>query len=1035
MEKQNEELASHNPRATFSDSIQYPFSRTTNSQSKILDVLIMCSREKQDMDFCARLQQGLYPLCRAYAINLWDESMILPGADHQQEMNTHVEKATLILLLLSPDFIASETYYALQQKALRKQSHKQATVIPIILRPCAWKETFETTQVLPTNGVPIASEPNSDQAILDVVEGISCVLSQLVPSFVNPFSSAHTGAIGRRNVLPALWTIPYQRNPFFTGREETLSRLHELLTTQKRVSLTQALTGLGGIGKTQTAVEYAYQYQHEYTALLWVNATSREALIAAFTTLANTLGLPTQQMRDQQHLISAVKQWFNTQTNWLLIFDDVEDVEVLSDFLPHGSGGHILLTTRAKSVGGVASTLEVEKMQVAEGTLFLLRRAKRIGVAASIATATESEQKYASELSTLMDGLPLALDQAGAYIEETGCGLARYLELYTQRRADLLKRRGKNATGHAESVATTFSLCFEKVSQVNMACTDLLRCCAFLHPDTIPEEIFTEGGPELGPVLQSLATDPLRFDDTVAELFRYSLIRRNAETQMLSIHRLVQAVLLDEMDEHLQQLWAERVVNMISKRFPGRQPRTRHHLQRYLPHVQVCATLIKRWNVPSLDVVHWLFDVGTYIESSGFFMLAEQLYVQGTTYIKNDITSMAETLFGAQGVDHIAHSSAMETITSMSPLPYLYYQQGKYEQAESQLQHAIAFIEHTFGAEHLKLIEPLGLLGTLYATTGHYAQAEVLLQRALNIHLRTSTTDMHRLAGILNTLAEVYRKQAKFVQAEPLYLQALQMLETRFGSNCIEIAYLLHNLALLYRAQEKYEQAEILYQRALSIYEQTYGPESPYVATTLNSLGALYAYQDKRAEAEPLLLKALTIREKVLGLEHPDVGRTLNSLGNIYTQQGKYAQASQTLQRSLQIYTQSFGAEHVETAMVLANLGHLYTQQSKYEQAETSLEKALTIYEKTIGLQNPEVQVIFQALMVVYISQKNYGHIQMLCQRILPALKERLGIHHKDVQDIQTMLHALSHKMQGQTSTKQALHVRASSRHTKKRKK
>jgi len=488
-----------------------------------------------------------------------------------------------------------------------------------------------------------------------------------------------------------------------------------------------------------------------------------------------------------------------------------------------------------------------------------------------------------------MDGLPLALDQAGAYIEETGCGLARYLELYTQRRADLLKRRGKNATGHAESVTTTFSLCFEKVSQTNRACTELLRCCAFLHPDTIPEEIFTEGGPELGPVLQSLAADPLRFDDIVAELFRYSLIQRNAETQMLSIHRLVQAVLLDEMDEHLQLLWAERVVNVISTCFPGHQPRTRHHLQRYLSHVQVCAALIEQWNISSLDVVHWLFDVGTSIESSGFLTLAEQLYIQGTTYIKNDMTSMVKTLFGAQGTDHIARSSAMETVTSLSPLPRLYYQQGKYEQAELQFQRAIAFVERTFGVEYPKLVEPLELLGTLYATTGNYAQAEVLLQRALNIHLRTSTADMQRLAEILNTLAEVYRKQAKFAQAELLYLQALQMLETRFGSSRIEIASLLHNLALLYRAQEKYSQAETLYRRALGIDEQTYGPESPYVATTLNSLGALYAYQDKRVEAEPLLLKALTIREKALGLEHPDVGRTLSSLGNIYTRQGKYA--------------------------------------------------------------------------------------------------------------------------------------------------
>src|SRR5207245_4244989 len=134
-------------------------------------------------------------------------------------------------------------------------------------------------------------------------------------------------------------------------------------------------------------------------------------------------------------------------------------------------------------------------------------------------------------------GLPLALDQAGAYVEETGCGLAGYLTRYQQRRTELLKTRGENTSDHPEPVATTWSLSFEKVEQANPAAADLLRLCAFLAPDAIPEEIVTEGAVELPLELQSLASDPFLLDAAVKELFRYSLIQRDAEQKLLGLHR------------------------------------------------------------------------------------------------------------------------------------------------------------------------------------------------------------------------------------------------------------------------------------------------------------------------------------------------------------------------------------------------------------------------------------------------------------------------------------------------------------------
>src|SRR5712692_3206269 len=134
----------------------------------------------------------------------------------------------------------------------------------------------------------------------------------------------------------AVWNVPYRRNPFFTGREEILSQVYNALNSHKAAALTQAqaISGLGGIGKTQIAVEYAYRNKHQYNAILWVNASSRDTFMADFVMLATLLHLPEQNEQDQEIVVAAVKRWLNINANWLLILDNVEDVKLVMEFLP-----------------------------------------------------------------------------------------------------------------------------------------------------------------------------------------------------------------------------------------------------------------------------------------------------------------------------------------------------------------------------------------------------------------------------------------------------------------------------------------------------------------------------------------------------------------------------------------------------------------------------------------------------------------------------------------------------------------------------
>jgi len=171
--------------------------------------------------------------------------------------------------------------------------------------------------------------------------------------------------------------------------------------------------------------------------------------------------------------------------------------------------------------------------------------------------------------------------------------------LYQTRRKELLQRRGGLPTDHPEPVSTTWSLSFQQVEQANPAAADLLRLCAWLAPDAIPEEIITQGaaepGPELGPVLTPAASDPFKLNEAIEVLQKFSLLRRDPETKVLSMHRLVQAVLQDGMDNALQRTWAERVVRVVSRVFPRVDFATWRQCQRYLPQALVCTALIEEW--------------------------------------------------------------------------------------------------------------------------------------------------------------------------------------------------------------------------------------------------------------------------------------------------------------------------------------------------------------------------------------------------------------------------------------------------------
>ncbi|HET9920290.1 MAG TPA: TIR domain-containing protein [Ktedonobacteraceae bacterium] len=514
------------------------------------------------------------------------------GTDFVQEMEKATEEARRIITVLSPDYVDALARYPEEaRQAAFKSSPRgeQSLLVPVHVRECRQQLTGLLSSIVYIDLVGRDEDTAREKLLAGVQHERRKPVSRPVfpgmaqsslserpafPTSMQEQAPPFPGS-GVQSIMPkssgsiqtaSLWNVPYHRNPFFIGREDILERLHQTFMTDKAgLAQTQIISGLDGIGKTQIAVEYAYRYRDDYQAVLWVRADTRESMISDFAHLADLLDLPEKNTANREYAVSAVNRWLNNATGWLLILDNVEDLRSIYDFIPYGGRGHVLLTTCAQAAGTFATGIELETVQADEGALFLLRRSRIIAPDATLESAVESDIARAREISERMGGLPLALDQAGAFIEETACSLDEYLELYQKQHRELLKQRGDIADPHPEPVATTWLLSFEKVERANPAAAELLYLCAFLQPDAIPEEIIIEGASMLGPILQPVAASPIKLKKAIAELLKYSLVRRDSKAKTLSIHRLVQLVIKDSIDERQQRLWAKRAIKAVER--------------------------------------------------------------------------------------------------------------------------------------------------------------------------------------------------------------------------------------------------------------------------------------------------------------------------------------------------------------------------------------------------------------------------------------------------------------------------------------
>jgi tetratricopeptide (TPR) repeat protein len=793
---------------------------------------VFVSYSHKDTKWLKDIETHLKPLI-GDVLDLWADTQIRPGAQWHDEIRAAMARATVAVLLVTPDFLASD-YIAGQEMPvlLSAAQQERVRILWIAVRASAYDRT-------PLAAYQSANDPKRPLNSLKAAER-----EQVLVEIAKKIEAAAQQKLASQQAVEQ-FHVPHPRNQFFTDREERLAMLRTRLESTGRA----VLSGLSGIGKSQTAIEYAYRFRDSYRSVFWTGAESEVALNAGYASIASAAGLPEKDAAEQKLMREAVKRWLEQERDWLLILDNADKLKLIASCLPVSQNGkplqgHILITSQRSVFTDLAITspVELEDLDPQDALDFLARRTGRT-------LAAGSERRAAQELADALGYLPLALELAAAHIAERQASFEDYLKSYRRNRA---KRLGN-------IIATAWALNFEAL-QETPASRDVLLFSAFLSPDDIPLEVLTQGADHLGyllkEALQGASDDPLLVHDLLEPLTRYSLVRRDVDERAYSVHRMVQAVVEDGLSPADRVLWAERAVRAVNAAFPETSFATWSQCGRLLPQALACAGLIAKHQMEFGEAGRLLAEAASYLDDRAEYARGESLFLQALAIQEQ-----------ALGPDDLV------TAESVNNLAVLYMNQGRYEESEPLYRRALKIREERLGDSHREVATTLGNLAILLRQTGAYDEAERSCLRALKITEDADGPCHASTATCLNNLAALYYTQLQYAEAEPLLRRALEIDREVLGARDPGLATDLSNLAAVLTALDRGEEAEPLYIEALSIREESQGPDHADTAALLRNLARFRERQGRLNEAEALYQRALAIREKLLP-DHPSLGET-----------------------------------------------------------------------------------------------------------------------------------------------------------------
>jgi tetratricopeptide (TPR) repeat protein len=618
----------------------------------------------------------------------------------------------------------------------------------------------------------------------------------------------------------------------FTGRADELDRLDAILMQEKPAAVTQAsvgraaVQGMGGVGKTSLAVEYAHRFRGLYAGVCWCPAETRTGLLSALANLAVTLGAATAEEADVEKAAkAALRRLAEQRATWLLVYDNVPEPKGIVELLP-SAGARVLITSRFSDWSELADEVALDVLPLEEGVAFLRSRTGR-GYAG------------AQTLAEVLGRLPLALDHAAAYCKRTQMRFTNYAE-----KASSLISTAPRGAGYPRSVVATFDLAIAEAVAQCQGAEALMAYLAQCAPERIPMTLVEGAVDDEAERLQALAA-----------LAEVSLLKHDPfedGTPAVAVHRLVQTVARarSEAKGSAQDAVGRLIARLVAiyQKDSYNDPRSWPLCVHLTPHL--LAQRDQRDD--ALVIADWaelLNRAGSYLYRRAAYSQAAQLF--------RDALAIREKVLGPEHPD---------TAASLTSLANLLHGQGDLAGACRLHERALAIFEKALGPEHPKTATGLDNLATLLRDQGDFAGARPLHERALAIREKTLGPEL--TATSLTSLAMLLQDEGDFAGARPLFERALGIREKEFGPGHPTTAASLNFLALLLEKQGDLAGARLLHERALAIWEKVLGPEHPNTNAARGNLSRLLLLIGVPTEALTFGETALTAHDKVLGPGH-----------------------------------------------------------------------------------------------------------------------------------------------------------------------
>lgn len=531
--------------------------------------------------------------------------------------------------------------------------------------------------------------------------------------------------------------LAHRRNPNFTNRKSTLKDLQDALNK----GVPGVLLSPDGMGKSGIAEEHARIHVDKYDFRLWVRASDVIILASDYAALAEPLGIPHQEDSDLKDLTGSVKAWLEENDRWLLIFDDVPSPEILDEYLPMAGtgGGHVIITSKNPDWEGTFPTIEVGPLDPSQAAAFLLNRIDQDDIAASKA------------LAEFLEGNPLALELAGAYIRWTGISIARYLDAYKKRLGEV---SGRTPPGCPETLAAVWDISMEQVRAVSQEGIDLLNLSAFLAPEDLPVDLLVK--------TSALLHESVKLG--LEALDRRGLVRRDEGS--LSVHPLIQDLAFSRLDEEGRKTWADETLRSVGGAFSSylEDLSTWPECARLLPHALAASKHGEDLGTGSEPATLLLNQVGLYLHRRGD--------LAGARVVLERLLFVDEMFYGP------GHS---EVATDLNNLGSVLRVLGDLDGAKEMFERALAIEESQETPDRLKIATRANNLGTVLRSLDNLDGALTQFERALAIDRDAYGPNHFKTAIRLNNLGEVLQEMGDLDGAKDSYQRAFQVFEQFLG--------------------------------------------------------------------------------------------------------------------------------------------------------------------------------------------------------------------------------------------------------------